>query len=165
MVLCALSIFAIVVLIAWELVQRSQLSWHAFGFKFFYKTYIDPTTGLPSYWDPVNGYFSALPFVYGTLVSSFLSLLFAVPLAIGVAVFLTEMCPGFLRGAAGLSDRAAGRHSQHHLRFVGRFRSRAAASRVRESGPDQGLRLDAASSATTIPPGSAISRPASFSPS
>ena len=97
MVLCALSIFVIVVLIATELVQRSQLSWHAFGFKFFYKTYIDPTTDLPSYWDPVNNYFSALPFVYGTLVSSLLSLVIAVPLAIGVAVFLTEMCPGFLR--------------------------------------------------------------------
>ncbi len=34
-----------------------------------------------------------MPFVYGTLVSSFLSLLLAVPLAIGVAIFLTEMCP------------------------------------------------------------------------
>jgi len=97
MVLCALSIFGIVVLIAWQLVERSQLSWHAFGFQFFYKTYFDPTTGLPSYWDPVNGYFSALPFVYGTLVSSLLSLVLAVPLAIGVAVFLTEMCPGLLR--------------------------------------------------------------------
>jgi phosphate transport system permease protein len=97
MVLCALSIFAIVILIVMELVQRSQLSWHAFGFKFFWKSYFDPTTGLPSYWDPVNGYFSALPFVYGTLVSSLLALLLAVPLAIGVAVFLTEMCPGFLR--------------------------------------------------------------------
>jgi phosphate transport system permease protein len=50
------------------------------------------------YWDPVNGHFSALPFVYGTLVSSFLSLLLAVPLAIGLAVFLTEMCPRWLRG-------------------------------------------------------------------
>ena len=75
-----------------------SLTWHAFGFQFFCKTYFDPTSGMPSYWDPVNGYFSALPFVYGTLVSSFLSLLLAVPLAIGVAVFLTEMCPGFLRG-------------------------------------------------------------------
>ncbi len=35
MVLCALSIFGIVALIATELVQRSQLSWHAFGFQFF----------------------------------------------------------------------------------------------------------------------------------
>ena len=50
------------------------------------------------YWDPVNGHFSALPFLYGTLVSSFLALLLAVPLAIGVAVFLTEMCPRALRG-------------------------------------------------------------------
>jgi phosphate transport system permease protein len=97
MVLCALSIFGIVALIATELVQRSQLSWQAFGFQFFWKSYFDPVTNLPSYWDPVNGYFSALPFVYGTLVSSLLSLLLAVPLAVGVAVFLTEMCPGFLR--------------------------------------------------------------------
>ena len=97
MVLCALSIFGIVALIATELVERSQLSWHTFGFQFFWKTYIDPVTGLPSYWDPVNGYFSALPFVYGTLVSSLLSLLLAVPLSIGVAIFLTEMCPGILR--------------------------------------------------------------------
>jgi phosphate transport system permease protein len=98
MVLCALSIFAIVALIAFELVQRSQLSWHAFGLSFFYKGFVDPYTGKPTYWDPINGHFSALPFVFGTLVTSFLALLLAVPLAIGVAVFLTEMCPNFLRG-------------------------------------------------------------------
>ena len=98
MALCALSIFAIVALVLFELVQRSELTLHAFGLKFFWKTYFDSTTGLPSYWDPVNGYFSALPFVYGTLVTSFLSLLLAVPLSIGVAIFLTEMCPKFLRG-------------------------------------------------------------------
>ena len=98
MVLCALSIFGIVLLILTELVHSSSLTWKAFGFHFFFKSYFDPTTGLPSYWDPVNGYFSAFPFIYGTLVSSFLALLIAVPLAIGVAVFLTEMCPGFLRG-------------------------------------------------------------------
>jgi phosphate transport system permease protein len=98
MALCALSIFGIVVLIATELVRRSDMAWHSFGLQFFYKGNIDPFTGLTSYWDPVNGSFSALPFVYGTLVSSLLALLFAVPLAVGVAVFLTEMCPGFLRG-------------------------------------------------------------------
>ncbi|MGO9336519.1 MAG: phosphate ABC transporter permease subunit PstC [Terracidiphilus sp.] len=98
MVLCALSIFGIVVLIAWELVVRSHLAWTQFGFSFFFKAFIDPDTKLPMYWDPVNGHFSALPFVYGTLMSSFLALLIAVPLAIGVAVFLTEMCPGALRG-------------------------------------------------------------------
>ncbi len=98
MLLCALSIFGIVALIATELVRGSDLAWKSTGLKFFYTTYVDSTTGLPSYWDPVNGQFSALPFIYGTLVSSFLSLLLAVPLASGVAIFLTEMCPGFLRG-------------------------------------------------------------------
>jgi len=97
MVLCALSIFGIVVLIAVELVVRSQLAWGKFGLDFFYKAFIDTYTGQTLYWDPVNGHFSALPFLYGTLVSSFLALLLAVPLAIGVAVFLTEMCPRGLR--------------------------------------------------------------------
>jgi phosphate transport system permease protein len=98
MLLSALSIFGIVVLIATELVLRSQLAWSKFGFGFFYKAFIDPDTRLPMYWDPVNGHFSALPFVYGTLVSSFLALLLAVPLAIALAVFLTEMSPQALRG-------------------------------------------------------------------
>ena len=98
MVLCALSIFGIVILIATELVRQSQLAWSKFGFSFFFKTYVDSYTGLANFWDPVNDHFSALPFVYGTLVSSFVALLFAVPLAVGLAIFLTEMCPGFLRG-------------------------------------------------------------------
>ena len=97
MVASALSIFGIVVLIAYELVVRSQLAWSKFGFSFFSSTYQDSFTRLPIYWDPVNGHFSALPFLYGTLVSSFLALLIAVPLAIGLAVFLTEMCPRGLR--------------------------------------------------------------------
>ena len=98
MVLCALSIFGIVVLIATELVAGSHLTWVKFGFKFFYQVFTDPDTKLTQFWDPVNGQFSALPFLYGTLVSSLLALLMAVPLAIGVAIFLTEMCPGVLRG-------------------------------------------------------------------
>jgi phosphate transport system permease protein len=98
MVLCALSIFAIVVLIATELVLRSKLAWNQFGLGFFFKAFVDPSNHQTMYWDPVNGHFSALPFIYGTLVSSFLALLIAVPLAIGLAVFLTEMCPRALRG-------------------------------------------------------------------
>jgi phosphate transport system permease protein len=98
MVLCALSIFAIVALIATELVTGSHLTWVKFGVKFFYQAFTDPDTKVTQYWDPVNGQFSAVPFLYGTLVSSFLALLMAVPLAIGVAIFLTEMCPGALRG-------------------------------------------------------------------
>src|ERR1700685_237620 len=88
MVLCGLTVLATLVLIVYELTLRSGPSWHAFGFKFF----------AGHDWDPVNEHFGALPFVYGTLVSSFLALLIAVPLSIGVAVFTTEMCPPALRG-------------------------------------------------------------------
>ncbi len=45
----------------------------------------------------MNGDFGALPFIYGTLVSSFLALLLAVPLSVGVATFTTELCPRKLR--------------------------------------------------------------------
>lgn len=108
MVLCALSIFGIVVLIATELVRRSSLAWAKFGFHFFFQADRDPITHLPQYWDPVNGHFSALPFIYGTLVSSFLALLLAVPLAVGLAIFLTEMCPRALRsGLAFLTELLA----------------------------------------------------------
>jgi len=88
MVLCALSIFAIVALIATELVMHSQLSLHKFGLRFFVR----------SAWDPVNNNFGALPFIYGTIASSLVALALAVPLAVGVAIFLTEMCPKALRG-------------------------------------------------------------------
>lgn len=98
MVLCALSLFGIVILILVELVRRSEMSLKKFGLSFFANASTDPYTGLRSYWDPVNGHFSALPFAYGTIVSSLLALLIAVPLAVGLAIFLTEMCPRFLRG-------------------------------------------------------------------
>ncbi len=59
----------------------------AFGWRFF-------TT---SAWDPVAERFGALPFVYGTLLSSLLALILAVPLGIGAAVFLAELAPQWLR--------------------------------------------------------------------
>src|SRR5271166_6235154 len=68
--LSAISVFAIVVLVVWELISKSQLSLHQFGLKFFYG----------HDWDPVNGNFGSMPFIYGTLVSSFLvELLAAIP--------------------------------------------------------------------------------------
>ncbi len=85
---CGLSVLVLLVLIVYELMSRSSLSWHAFGFKFF----------GTSDWDPVTEQFGALPFIYGTLVSSLVALIIAVPLSIGVAVFTTEMCPKALRG-------------------------------------------------------------------
>src|ERR1700729_2183734 len=88
MALCGVAILGILGLIVYELITHSSLSWHAFGFKFFAR----------SDWDPVNESFGALPFIYGTLISSLLALIIAVPLAVGVAVFTTEMCPPALRG-------------------------------------------------------------------
>ncbi len=59
----------------------------AFGLGFF----------VGSTWDPVQGVFGALPFVYGTVVSSVFALLLAVPLALGVAIFLAELAPAWVR--------------------------------------------------------------------
>lgn len=87
MTACALAVLGVLVLIVYQLVSRSGLSWHAFGFRFF----------ASSEWDPVNEKFGALPFIYGTVVSSLVALVIAVPLSIGVAVFTTEMCPKALR--------------------------------------------------------------------
>jgi phosphate transport system permease protein len=88
MTACGLGVLGVLALIIYELMRGSALSWHAFGFKFF----------AASDWDPVNEHFGALPFIYGTLVSSLLALIIAVPLSVGVAVFTTEMCPKALRG-------------------------------------------------------------------
>jgi phosphate transport system permease protein len=52
-------------------------------------------------WDPVAEHFGALPFIYGTLVSSLLALAIAVPLGIGAAIFLAELSPFALRGSVG----------------------------------------------------------------
>ena len=87
MLICACSIFAIVIFIFSILVVRSHLSLVEFGWKFFVR----------QAWDPVAGDFGAFSFIYGTLATSLLALLIAVPLALGVAVFLTELCPYPLR--------------------------------------------------------------------
>jgi len=90
---CALCVLALVGVIIYELTTRSQLSWKAFGWRFFFA----------SEWDPVNERFGAWPFVYGTIVSSLLALFLAVPLALGVATFITEMCPRRLRETLAFS--------------------------------------------------------------
>ncbi|MGH9499609.1 MAG: phosphate ABC transporter permease subunit PstC [Terriglobales bacterium] len=84
---CGLCVLGLVGVIVYELITKSSLSLHTFGWRFFFR----------SEWDPVNEQFGAWPFVYGTVVSSLLALLIAVPLAVGVAVFITEMCPRWLK--------------------------------------------------------------------
>src|ERR1700747_732435 len=86
--LCGAAVVALLALIVYQLVVGSQLSWHAFGWKFFGQ----------SDWNPVSDQFGALPFIYGTIVSSLLSLIIAIPLSLGVAGFITEMWRVSLRG-------------------------------------------------------------------
>src|SRR5450432_764317 len=56
---------------------------------------------LSSVWDPVHDVYGALPFIYGTIASSLLALFFAVPISLGVAIFLSELAPTWLRGPIG----------------------------------------------------------------
>ncbi|HZT76294.1 MAG TPA: phosphate ABC transporter permease subunit PstC [Vicinamibacterales bacterium] len=77
----------IVVGIGFELTRQSMLSIAKFGFEFW----------RTSTWDPVAGQFGALPFIWGTLYSSILALLIATPISLGIAIFISELCPDVLR--------------------------------------------------------------------
>src|SRR3954471_24375357 len=101
----ALVLVLIVCAIGFELTKQSLLSIRKFGFA-FWRTDI---------WDPVAGEFGALPFIWGTLYSSILALLIATPIALGIAVFISELCPGAAASAADLPDRAARGHSVNRL--------------------------------------------------
>jgi phosphate transport system permease protein len=81
--LFAASVVLVTLLLVFELWQGSILPRHAFGFAFFRTTV----------WDPVFEHFGALPFIYGTLITSAVSLVIAVPLGIGAAIFLAELAP------------------------------------------------------------------------
>jgi len=80
---CALFVFLVAALIVFESTRGAQLSLRTFGWQFLVSTT----------WDPVAEKFGALPYVYGTLVSSAIAMLLAVPLGIGAAVFLSELAP------------------------------------------------------------------------
>jgi phosphate transport system permease protein len=79
----AASIFLVTVLLIFELWRNSALPRHHFGWSFF----------VTRTWDPVFGNFGALPFVFGTLVTSAVSLMLALPLGVGAAIFLAELAP------------------------------------------------------------------------
>src|SRR3954447_22314475 len=83
----ALVLVLIVCAIGFELTRQSMLSINKFGLS-FWRTEI---------WDPVAGQFGALPFIWGTLYSSILALGLATPIALGIAVFISELCPNWLR--------------------------------------------------------------------
>lgn len=84
--LFAASVVLVTLLLVFDLWQGSVLPRHKFGFNFF----------RTSVWDPIFDQFGALPFIYGTLVTAGISLLIAVPLGIGAAIFLAELAPARL---------------------------------------------------------------------
>jgi phosphate transport system permease protein len=85
----ASSVLLVTVLLVWTLWSSSGLTRAKFGFQFF--------TGTN--WDPVAGDFGALPFIWGTVLTSVLALIISVPLGVGAAIFLAELAPARLSDA------------------------------------------------------------------
>ena len=85
--LMAITVVILICMVGWELWDGSRMSIRTFGFGFL----------LSSDWDPSHDLYGALPFIYGTLVSSFLALLIAVPLSVATAIYLTELAPLWIR--------------------------------------------------------------------
>jgi phosphate transport system permease protein len=81
--LFAASVVLITLLLVLQLWHDSSLARHKFGVQFF----------VTRVWDPNAEQFGALPFIYGTLVTAVVSLLIAVPLGLGAAIFLAELAP------------------------------------------------------------------------
>ncbi|MBI5200066.1 MAG: phosphate ABC transporter permease subunit PstC [Elusimicrobia bacterium] len=87
--LLAFSVVLLAIVFAWQLSAHSTLAWKKFGLGFL----------TSDAWNPVEGDFGALPFIYGTAVSSVLALLIALPLGLGAAIFMAELAPRKLSAA------------------------------------------------------------------
>jgi phosphate transport system permease protein len=82
----AASVLVIAVVLVIELWIHSAPSRQKFGFNFFFT----------QTWDPISGQFGALPYIYGTIVTSIVALVISVPLGVGAAIFLAELAPARL---------------------------------------------------------------------
>jgi phosphate transport system permease protein len=89
----ALAVLLIFAGVIFSLVIGSMPAIKAFGFSFL----------VSDAWDPTSDMFGGLPSIYGTVVTSFLAMLLAVPVGIGVAIFLTELCPRPFRRPIGIA--------------------------------------------------------------
>ncbi len=85
--LFALLLITLVAAIGFELSRESMLSLRQFGWQFW----------QTDTWDPVSGDFGARPFIWGTLYSSILALLISTPIALGIAIFISELSPNRLK--------------------------------------------------------------------
>lgn len=91
--ICAFAVLALLAAVIVSLVMGSMPAIHAFGFGFL----------TSSEWDPVNDQFGALIPIIGTLVTSGIALLIAIPVSFGIAIFLTELSPRILRRPLGIA--------------------------------------------------------------
>ena len=98
-----------------SLVMGALPALSTFGFSFAYM----------QVWNPVTEKFGALAPIYGTLMTALIAMAVGIPISFGIAVFLTELAPPWLKGPVSTGDRTAGRHPQHHLRHLGPVRLRA----------------------------------------
>jgi phosphate transport system permease protein len=79
--------------VIFTLFDGAMLSIKTFGWSFF----------TSEAWNPVTGKFGALASIYGTLITSFGAMIIAVPVGIGIAIFLTEICPRALKRPIGIA--------------------------------------------------------------
>jgi phosphate transport system permease protein len=87
----AVGVLALLLTVLAALVLGARPSLSAFGIAFLWD----------QSWNPVKHHFGALPAVYGTLVTSAIAMVIAVPIGLGIAIFLTELCPPWLRRPIG----------------------------------------------------------------
>lgn len=90
LVAVSMAVICLMLAIGWMLWQQSTGARQQFGLAF-----LAPVNNAS--WDPVNDHFQAWPFIYGTLLTSLVAILLAVPISIGIAVFMAELCPSWLR--------------------------------------------------------------------
>ncbi|MEW6060471.1 MAG: phosphate ABC transporter permease subunit PstC [Bacteroidota bacterium] len=82
----AAMVLLLILVMAYEMYASSSLTIEKFGWSFLTSTE----------WDPVTEQYGALPFIYGTVVSSLIALILALPVGLGIAIFLTELAPRWL---------------------------------------------------------------------
>ena len=90
LILFSIIVMALALAIGWTLWRESAAARATFGWNFLLPT-SDPN------WDPVNDNFKAWPFIYGTLLTSIAAMLLALPVSLGIAIFLAELCPEWLK--------------------------------------------------------------------
>jgi phosphate transport system permease protein len=91
--MASFTVIVLIVGILYVLISESSLAIHKFGVAKFLTS---------TDWDPVKESFGAATNIFGTVVTTALSLLFAIPVAIGIAIFITEIAPKFIKGPVGI---------------------------------------------------------------